>query len=74
MEFVVEDFQLIIMNTSVCNTLKRALLIWFSVYIFGNQVGYMSAVGTIMVILGVLFYIHSKHIDKNIKEMVTRKV
>jgi hypothetical protein len=34
----------------------------------------MSAVGTIMVILGVLLYIHSKNIDKNIKEMVTRKV
>lgn len=55
---------------SVCNTLKRAILIWFSVYIFQNQVGYMSAVGTFFVIFGVLFYNHARNIDKsNIKNI-----
>ena len=49
---------------SVCNTLKRAFLIWFSVYIFGNPVGYMSAFGTVLVIAGVLFYNKAKNIDK----------
>lgn len=49
---------------SVCNTLKRALLIWFSVLIFQNQVGYMSAIGTFMVIFGVLFYNQARNIDR----------
>ena len=41
---------------SVANTLKRALLIWFSVIIFGNSVTALSAVGTVTVLLGVLCY------------------
>lgn len=49
---------------SVCNTLKRALLIWFSVYIFNNNVGYVSAFGTFMVIIGVLLYIKAKNNEK----------
>ena len=49
---------------SVCNTLKRAVLIWFSVIIFQNQVGYMSAIGTFLIISGVLFYNNSKTLDK----------
>ena len=51
---------------SVCNTLKRAVLIWFSVYIFQNPIGYMSAVGTFMVILGVLLYNHAKNVDNTL--------
>ena len=49
---------------SVCNTLKRALLIWFSVIIFQNQVGFVSAIGTFMVIFGVLFYNQSKNMER----------
>ncbi|XP_043225764.1 solute carrier family 35 member E2B-like [Amphibalanus amphitrite] len=41
---------------SVANTLKRALLIWFSVVIFGNPVTLLSAVGTAIVLVGVLCY------------------
>ncbi|KAF0314307.1 Solute carrier family 35 member E2B [Amphibalanus amphitrite] len=41
---------------SVANTLKRALLIWFSVVIFGNPVTVLSAVGTAIVLVGVLCY------------------
>ena len=40
----------------MANTLKRALLIWFSVVIFGNPVTGLSAVGTATVLLGVLCY------------------
>ena len=40
----------------MANTLKRALLIWFSVVIFGNPVTLLSAVGTATVLLGVLCY------------------
>jgi solute carrier family 35 protein E2 len=50
---------------SVCNTLKRALLIWLSVFLFKNKVGWISAFGTIFVIAGVLCYIQAKNIDKN---------
>ncbi|CAF0717269.1 unnamed protein product [Brachionus calyciflorus] len=60
---------------SVCNTVKRAFLIWFSVYIFQNQVGYMSAIGTLFVIIGVLLYNHAKNFDsKSIKETAMHKV
>ncbi|XP_037088578.1 solute carrier family 35 member E2B-like isoform X2 [Pollicipes pollicipes] len=41
---------------SVANTVKRALLIWFSVLIFGNAVSVLSGVGTATVLLGVLCY------------------
>lgn len=41
---------------SVANTAKRALLIWLSVLTFGNPVTPLSAVGTVVVILGVLLY------------------
>ncbi len=51
-------------TTSVCNTLKRAVLIWFSVVIFKNQVDLFSALGSILVISGVLLYIQAKNIDK----------
>ena len=59
---------------SVCNTLKRAVLIWFSVIIFQNQVGYMSAIGTFLIISGVLFYNNSKTLDKQFKNPVTHKI
>ena len=43
---------------SVCNTLKRALLIWLSVLYFGNTVTPLSAFGTAMCISGVFLYNH----------------
>lgn len=41
---------------SVANTFKRALLIWLSILTFGNPVTFLSALGTAIVIMGVLFY------------------
>ncbi|XP_067144761.1 solute carrier family 35 member E2A-like [Centruroides vittatus] len=41
---------------SVANTTKRALLIWLSVLTFGNKVTFLSGLGTMIVIFGVVFY------------------
>lgn len=48
---------------SVANTVKRALLIWLSILLFGNPVTFLSGVGTLTVILGVLLYNKAQDID-----------
>lgn len=48
---------------SVANTAKRALLIWISVILFGNAVTPLSALGTAIVILGVLLYNKAREMD-----------
>merc|ERR1712002_740788 len=48
---------------SVANTGKRALLIWLSVLLFGNPVTFLSGLGTLTVILGVLLYNKAQDID-----------
>ena len=48
---------------SVANTAKRALLIWLSVILFGNPVTPLSALGTVIVILGVLLYNKAREVD-----------
>lgn len=48
---------------SVANTVKRALLIWLSVILFGNPVTFLSGLGTLIVILGVLLYNKAQEID-----------
>lgn len=45
---------------SVANTVKRACLIWLSVIIFGNPVTFLSGLGTMTVIVGVLCYTKAK--------------
>ena len=52
---------------SVANTGKRALLIWLSVLLFGNPVTFLSGLGTVVVICGVLLYNKAQEIDGNIK-------
>lgn len=41
---------------SVASTVKHALSVWLSVIVFGNHVTGLSAVGTILVTVGVLLY------------------
>jgi len=48
---------------SVANTGKRAFLIWTSVLLFGNEVTFLSGLGTVVVILGVLLYNVAMEID-----------
>lgn len=43
-------------TVSVVNTLKRALLIWISVLVFGNQVTLGAGMGTVVCLLGALWY------------------
>ena len=48
---------------SVANTGKRAFLIWTSVLLFGNQITFLSGLGTAIVILGVLLYNVAMEVD-----------
>lgn len=48
---------------SVANTGKRAFLIWTSVILFGNEVTFLSGLGTLVVILGVLLYNMALRVD-----------
>jgi solute carrier family 35 protein E2 len=49
-------------SQSVANTLKRALLIWLSILYFGNQVTWLSALGTVVCIGGVFAYNHARRV------------
>ncbi|XP_012257894.1 solute carrier family 35 member E2A-like isoform X1 [Athalia rosae] len=49
---------------SVANTAKRAFLIWLSVLLFNNPVTGLSALGTSLVIAGVLLYNRAQQYDK----------
>ena len=48
---------------SVASTAKRAVLIWFSVLVFGNSVTVLSGVGTALVVIGVFLYHRARHKD-----------
>jgi len=48
---------------SVANTGKRAFLIWTSVILFGNEVTFLSGLGTVVVIIGVLLYNVAMEVD-----------
>ncbi|OBS80833.1 hypothetical protein A6R68_20968 [Neotoma lepida] len=41
---------------SVASTVKHALSIWLSIIVFGNKITSLSAIGTILVTVGVLLY------------------
>jgi solute carrier family 35 protein E2 len=45
---------------SVCNTVKRALLIWLSVSVFHNPVAPLSGLGMLLVSGGVLLYTYAQ--------------
>uniref|UniRef100_A0A915KKD6 Sugar phosphate transporter domain-containing protein n=1 Tax=Romanomermis culicivorax TaxID=13658 RepID=A0A915KKD6_ROMCU len=49
---------------SVANTTKRAILIWLSVIIFGNDVTFWSAAGTALVLVGVLLYNKARNYEQ----------
>ncbi|XP_032376702.1 solute carrier family 35 member E2A [Etheostoma spectabile] len=41
---------------SVASTVKHALLVWLSIIVFSNQVTILSAIGTVLVFIGVFLY------------------
>lgn len=47
-------------TVSVVNTLKRALLIWISVLVFGNAVTPLAKLGTAICLLGALWYNYAR--------------
>lgn len=47
-------------SCSVASTVKHALSIWLSIIVFGNKVTSLSAIGTILVTVGVLLYNKAK--------------
>ena len=53
----------------MANTVKRALLIWISVPIFGNPVTLLSGLGTMIVTVGVLMYNKARDIDHKQREL-----
>ncbi len=60
--------------SSVANTAKRALLIWLSVILFGNEVTPLSAAGTVVVIAGVILYNKAREFDVVASPQRRRKV
>lgn len=49
---------------SVASTVKHALSVWLSVIVFGNHVTGLSAVGTILVTVGVLLYNKARQLQQ----------
>ncbi|NXC71847.1 S35E2 protein, partial [Anhinga anhinga] len=45
---------------SVASTVKHALSIWLSIIVFGNKITSLSAIGTVLVTIGVLLYNKAK--------------
>ncbi|KAJ8386861.1 hypothetical protein AAFF_G00165620 [Aldrovandia affinis] len=49
---------------SVASTVKHALSIWLSIIVFSNQITVLSAVGTVLVIIGVMLYNKAKQAQR----------
>ncbi|KAJ1144852.1 hypothetical protein NDU88_011146 [Pleurodeles waltl] len=49
---------------SVASTVKHALSIWLSIIVFGNKITSLSAVGTVLVIVGVFCYNKAKQYQR----------
>ncbi|XP_051524755.1 solute carrier family 35 member E2A-like [Myxocyprinus asiaticus] len=50
---------------SVASTVKHALSIWLSIIVFSNPITAVSAVGTVMVFVGVLLYNKAKRMQRD---------
>lgn len=55
-----------ILSFSVASTVKHALSIWLSIIVFSNPITVVSAVGTVMVFVGVLLYNKAKQMQRDI--------
>ncbi|XP_070615237.1 solute carrier family 35 member E2B [Erythrolamprus reginae] len=56
---------------SVASTVKHALSIWLSIIVFGNKITSLSAVGTVLVIIGVMLYNRAKqHQQQTLQNLV----
>ncbi|KAJ8371101.1 hypothetical protein SKAU_G00111290 [Synaphobranchus kaupii] len=50
---------------SVASTVKHALSIWLSIIVFSNKITVLSAVGTVLVIIGVILYNKAKRAQRD---------
>lgn len=57
--YQIQDFRV----RSLSNTVKRALMIWLSVLVFGNHVTALSGLGTCFVLVGVLLYNRARSLE-----------
>lgn len=48
----------------MASTVKHALSIWLSIIVFSNKVSLLSAVGTVLVIVGVMLYNEAKQVQR----------
>ncbi|XP_008316653.1 solute carrier family 35 member E2 [Cynoglossus semilaevis] len=59
---------------SVASTVKHALSVWLSILIFSNQVTVLSAAGTALVFIGVVFYNKARQQQReNLKAMAAEQ-
>ncbi|KAM4651564.1 solute carrier family 35 member E2B isoform 1-T4 [Discoglossus pictus] len=56
---------------SVASTVKHALSIWLSIIIFGNKLTSVSAIGTLLVIIGVLLYNKARQHQRETMRMLS---
>lgn len=49
----------------MASTVKHALSIWLSIIVFSNPITLLSAVGTVMVFVGVMLYNKAKQVQRN---------
>ncbi|KAG9482333.1 solute carrier family 35 member E2B [Eleutherodactylus coqui] len=56
---------------SVASTVKHALSIWLSIIVFGNKITSLSAIGTVLVIIGVLLYNKARQHQRESIRMLT---
>ncbi|TSL97253.1 Solute carrier family 35 member E2 [Bagarius yarrelli] len=57
---------------SVASTVKHALSIWLSIIVFSNPITLLSAVGTVLVFVGVLLYNKAKQVQRSSLQAVAQ--
>lgn len=50
----------------MASTVKHALSIWLSIIVFSNPITAVSAVGTVLVFVGVLLYNKAKQMQRDV--------
>lgn len=64
-------YPLLSCHFSVASTVKHALSIWLSIIVFGNRITSLSAIGTVLVIIGVMLFNKAKQHQRETIRMMT---
>ncbi|XP_066500086.1 solute carrier family 35 member E2A [Hoplias malabaricus] len=57
---------------SVASTVKHALSIWLSIIVFSNPITILSAVGTLLVFVGVMLYNKAKQVQRSVLQALAQ--